>query len=77
MHSNCPNSAQCPIFKGVLSDKAITAKSYRRQFCESSTQNWKACKRFMTKQAYGQCPSYLLPNSSLSIAQIGLRYSLA
>ena len=76
MENNCPGTAQCPIFNGILENKAMTAKSYRLQFCEADETKWSRCKRFMTKKHFGKCPSDLLPNSSLSLEQIGVKYSL-
>jgi len=76
METNCPGTPQCPIFNGILENKAMTAKSYRIQFCEADKTKWSNCKRYMTKQQFGTCPADLLPNSSLSLEQIGVKYSL-
>jgi len=76
MENICPNSAQCPIFNGILLDKVVAAKSYRSLFCEAGEVKWNSCKRFMTKKQYGKCPPDLLPNSSMSIEDIGVKYSL-
>ena len=76
MSNKCPGTEKCPIFNGILEDKAMTARSYRLQFCEADESKWRNCKRFMTRQQFGQCPSDLLPNSSLTLEQIGERYSL-
>lgn len=76
MNTDCPGVQQCPIFSGVLKDKSMTAKSYQRLFCSAGEERWITCKRFMTKQRFGKCPSDLLPNSSLSIEQIAVKYNL-
>jgi hypothetical protein len=76
MENFCPSSELCPIFNGILSEKAFTAKSYRLLFCEAGEEKWTTCKRFMTKQHYGKCPPDLLPNSSKTIEEIGLIYNL-
>ncbi len=76
MENVCPNSEKCPIFSGILVDKAVTAKSYRKQFCEAGESKWITCKRFMTKQKYGTCPSDLLPNSIMTLEQIAQKYHL-
>jgi hypothetical protein len=76
MENICPNSAQCPIFSGVLTDKEITAKSYRKNYCEAGEEKWNSCKRFITKKQYGKCPPDLLPNSMKTIEEIGILYKL-
>lgn len=76
MENNCPNSKECPIFNGILSGKTMTAKSYKNQFCEAGETKWNSCKRFMTKKQFGKCPPDLLPNSSLTIEQIKIKYNL-
>lgn len=47
---------------------------YKNQFCDAGLVNWKRCKRYMAKEKYGKCPPDLLPNSTLSIEEIGRRY---
>ncbi len=76
MEMTCPNASKCPIFSGVLSDKKSTAASYKSLFCESGEEKWNQCKRFLTKAMYGKCPPELLPNSILTLEQIGKRYQL-
>ncbi len=76
MENICPNSAQCPIFSGVLSNKETTAKAYRNQFCEAGEVEWNRCKRFMTKKQYGKCPPDLLPNTLKTVEEIGTFYNL-
>ena len=72
----CPNSPKCPIFNGILAEKTTTSKAYRKRYCEAGPEAYKTCKRFMAKEMYGQCPSNLLPNSGLSLEEIGNRYNL-
>ena len=77
LHNNiCPNSAKYPIFNGVFSGREMTSKAYSTQFCEGGDDKWNNCKRFMTKQHCGSCPSDLLPNSSLTIEQIAAKFHL-
>jgi len=77
MENVCPNAAKCPIFNGILQDREFTARSYRNMYCESGEADWKKCKRYMTKDAFGECPADLLPNTVLSLAQIGEKYHLS
>ncbi|WP_088655338.1 hypothetical protein [Geofilum rhodophaeum] len=77
MEMTCPNHEKCPIFNGVLAGKEITAKSYRRLYCEAGYEKYSACKRYMAKEYYGCCPGELLPNSTLSLQEIGVHYHLA
>ncbi len=77
MENVCPNAGPCPIFNGILKDMEITAKNYRKMYCESGESKYSACKRYMTKANFGKCPQDLLPNCSLSMDQIGEKYHLA
>lgn len=74
MSGNCPNAPKCPIFNGILSDKVMTAKSYRGLYCEANQSKWSSCKRYMSKERYGSCPPDLLPNSAMSLEKIGEKY---
>lgn len=76
MENTCPSAPQCPIFNGVLKDKASTSTSYKKLFCEAGEEKWTTCKRFMTKTQFGKCPPDLLPNSIMTVEQIGIKYSL-
>lgn len=77
MESTCPNHEKCPIFNGILADKEVTAKSYRRLYCEAGADKYTLCKRYMAKAKFGKCPGDLLPNSNLTLEEIGTRYQLA
>lgn len=76
MNSTCPNSPKCPIFNGILAGKEYTAKVYRQKYCEGGESAFKECKRYMAKEKFGDCPPNLLPNASLSLEQIGVKYNL-
>jgi hypothetical protein len=76
MENICPSVSQCPIFNGILKDKVITTKSFKQQYCEAGEGKFKYCKRYLTKQKFGKCPPDLLPNSSMTIEQIGVKYQL-
>lgn len=72
----CENAEKCPIFNGVLQGKDFTRKAYRSLYCEGGEKGWSTCKRYQAKEAYGQCPPNLLPNSFLSLEKIAERYNL-
>lgn len=76
MQNICPNAGPCPIFNGILQDKVITARSYKAMYCEAGEVQWNRCKRYMTKKEFGSCPSDLLPNTALTLEQIGEKYHL-
>jgi len=76
MENNCPHTSKCPIFNGVLSGKEMTANSYKRQYCEAGFARYSTCKRYLSNKEFGICPSNLLPNSPLSVEEIGMRYNL-
>lgn len=63
----CKNYVQCPIYKGLLSDKEMTATAYRRIYCEAG---WLKCKRYLVKERIGTCPPDLLPNSFQTVDEI-------
>ncbi|MGQ1948104.1 hypothetical protein ACT3CD_13495 [Geofilum sp. OHC36d9] len=76
MKNACPNTPKCPIFNGILSGKEMTANSYKRQYCEAGYARYTMCKRFLSNKEFGVCPPDLLPNSPLSVEEIGMRYNL-
>ena len=77
MENICPNHEKCPIFNSILAGKEITAKSYRRMYCEAGEAKYHECKRYLVKAKYGKCPGDLLPNSNLTLEEIATRYQLA
>jgi hypothetical protein len=70
MDTTCKNYEKCPIYTGVLSGKEITAKSYRKQYCDAGESGWTACKRYQVKEATGKCTPNLLPNSFQDIESL-------
>lgn len=76
MPNSCPNTEKCPLFNGILKDKTMTVKSYKSLYCEAGKEKYGTCKRYMSKEIFGKCPDDLLPNSILTIEQIGARYNL-
>ena len=71
MSQICPGAEQCPIFAGVLKDKAFTTKSYQSHYCEAGEEGRNECRRWQVKQKYGRVPEGLLPNSTKSVEEIG------
>ena len=63
MENVCKNFEKCPIYTGVLKDKATTSKSYKNIFCDAGQAGWSACRRYQVKEKTGKCPPDLLPNS--------------
>lgn len=68
--NTCKNYERCPIFNGTLKGMEMTAKSYRKQFCQAGVSGWNNCKRFQVNAKTGKCPAGLLPNSSKSVEDI-------
>ena len=66
----CKNYEKCPIYTGILKDKAATLASYKRQYWEAGEQGWLACKRYLVKEKAGKCPPDLLPNATKSVDEI-------
>ncbi len=70
MDAICINFEKCPIYSGILVGKEITAKGYKKQFCEAGEDGWLKCKRYLVKERAGKCPPDLLPNSHKSVDEI-------
>ena len=73
----CPNAEGCSLFRGMLAGKEMFSDFYRSTYCKSGEEKRNKCKRFIIIDIYGECPSDLLPNSSLSIEEIIKKYNLA
>ncbi len=74
MNNLCPHTEQCPLFNGILKDKNMTIKAYKKQYCEAGFENYSTCKRYISSETFGKCPDDLLPNSTLTMEQIKERY---
>ena len=66
----CMHYAQCPVFNDMLQGMEMTAKNYKRQYCEAGEAGYTKCKRYLVKQRVGKVPSNLLPNSTKSVEEI-------
>lgn len=71
MSDICPSAEKCPIFNGILKNKAFTTNSYKTQYCEAGEKGRSICLRWQSKQKYGKVPETLLPNSNKSLQEIG------
>jgi hypothetical protein len=71
MSDICPSAEKCPIFTGILKDRSFTTTSYKTQFCAAGETGRNNCKRWQCKMKYGKVPEELLPNSNLSLEEIG------
>jgi hypothetical protein len=76
MNDICASAEKCPIFGGILKDKEFTTKSYKLLYCEAGEQGRANCRRWQVKQKYGKVPADLLPNSILTVEEIGRKYLL-
>jgi len=74
MNNLCPNYEKCPIYNEVLKDKDNVSAAYKNQYCKAGESAYITCKRFMAKAKFGQCPPNLLPNSQLTLEEIGKKY---
>jgi hypothetical protein len=70
MEMICKNFEKCPIYNGILQDKEMTARNYKRQYCEAGEDGWNTCKRYLVKEKTGKCPADLLPNSFKTVDAI-------
>ncbi len=67
---HCTLCFECELFKGnILIPEDITIM-YKYHYCLNSQGRWKECKRFLTKNLFGFCPGFVMPNSLLSLDQI-------
>ncbi len=65
----CPNTAECLIFSGILKGTEYT-ETYKRLYCLAGEAGRNKCKRYIISQKVGKCPDNVLPNSSKSIEEI-------
>ncbi len=70
MSAICKNYEKCPIYSGLLKDKAVTSAVYKKMYCDAGEKGWLQCKRYQVKEATGKCPPDLLPNSKRTIREI-------
>lgn len=68
--NTCKNYEKCPIFNGTLQGMEVTAKTYRKQYCDAGLASYSKCKRYIVKEQTGQCPPNLLPNSLKTVEDI-------
>ena len=71
MDCSCPNVAQCKL----ISDAAFVIPkekkdNYLDEFCRSTTEKWKDCKRYLTRLALNFCPDFVLPDTQMTIDEI-------
>lgn len=66
----------CPLFFGRLMGKETTISAYKKKYCTGGATGKTACKRYQTSARFGKCPPDLLPNSELTLDEIGNAYNL-
>ncbi len=67
----CSNYTTCKLVTvdGFLANQS-QKKNYLNQYCEADKKQWENCKRFVTKEALGFCPDFVLPDINLSLDEI-------
>jgi len=68
--SDCPNFNTCKL---VNSNEIILAKDvldhYISEYCMNKN-NWRYCKRYITKNTLNFCPDFVLPDTRLTPDEI-------
>ncbi len=67
----CTNISTCRLVNGF--DYEIDQKKkeeYINGYCDSKTEKWKICKRFITKDKLSFCPDFVMPNTTLTPIEI-------
>ncbi len=65
----CPKTPKCRLFNNNLLKRPETIEIYKSGYCNNRAR-YKECKRFIVSETVGQCPDFVLPNSSLSLDEI-------
>ncbi len=69
----CPKLKKCPIFLKSIQSKLI-GKAYKSLYCQTMNERHLECKRYIASEKYKKpIPENILPNSSLTIEEIGKR----
>jgi hypothetical protein len=74
MNSTCPKLERCPIFIENITCNEMVGQTYRNLFCLADGLQFQTCKRYIASEKFGKrVPANIMPNTSLSIDEIGLR----
>lgn len=67
----CPNYISCKLVKdeNFTPDKEIRI-SYLNNYCKAGEEQWKVCKRLITKNELNFCPDFVLPDTTLTPDEI-------
>jgi len=69
----CPKVEKCPLFNGSLLKRPQSEETYKNLYCKAGKTQYEKCKRFICSNTYGKTPDFVLPNSTLTIKEIGER----
>jgi hypothetical protein len=67
----CVNYKTCRLV--TASDykmETIKKQMYLKSYCNTGTDRWKTCKRYITKNELNFCPDFVLPDTALSPDEI-------
>ena len=73
MENHCPKYQKCPLFNDNLLVRQSSADAYKNLYCRAGMDRWAECKRYQTSEALGQCPDFVMPNSTATVEEIELR----
>jgi len=67
----CPNCKMCRL---VTSEEFPIDKDSKEEFlkiyCESVSENWLQCMRYVTKHNLGFCPEFVLPDTIMTLDEV-------
>jgi len=69
MEAICSKTPTCALFKGTLLKRKESAETYKQLFCKT-VERHKPCKRYMISDDLGECPDFVMPNSTMSVEEI-------
>ena len=69
--SYCPNYDTCTLVnESGFSIRELIKRNYIRKYCQGESNEWVGCKRFIVKNTLQFCPSFVLPDTTLTIEEI-------
>jgi hypothetical protein len=74
MNNNCPNFGGCRLVNTeVVEPDENRRRTFIKAYCVGE-DNFKSCKRYVTKKSLWICPDFVLPDSDMTEDEIVARY---
>lgn len=69
----CPKYEKCPLFNSKLLERQQSTDTYKALYCKAGKAKYETCMRFKVSMKFGTVPDFVLPNSKMTMEQIGER----